>query len=376
MEKRELVIIGAGPAGLSSAIYGRRAGLDVLLLENGTPGGQINVTNEIENWPGVIHSSGLELGKNFRSHAEHFKPEFRDCTVKKIEIKNGSKIVITDKGEVEAEAIILATGASFRKLGCPGEAEKTGAGVSYCAVCDGAFFQDETIAVIGGGNVAVEEAGYLTRFATKVYVIHRRDEFRADKLAIDQAMANPKIQPVWNSVVQSIEGDGFVEKLVLKNVRTEEIIDLPVAGVFVFVGTEPNISYLGENSSLIKQTRDGWIITNDKMETTGDGAIASVAAYSYITEQLHLNSVLIDPEHVFALITSSIDQNQVKLQVDTEKYAKDSGVKIAFVDGYRNKRIVEKLGLKSLPALVELRKGELIRNIEPKEVAAVKFFVE
>lgn len=398
MEKRELVIIGAGPAGLSSAIYGRRAGLDVLLLENGTPGGQINVTNEIENWPGVIHSSGLELGKNFRSHAEHFKPEFRDCTVKKIEIKNGSKIVITDKGEVEAEAIILATGASFRKLGCPGEAEKTGAGVSYCAVCDGAFFQDETIAVIGGGNVAVEEAGYLTRFATKVYVIHRRDEFRADKLAIDQAMANPKIQPVWNSVVQSIEGDGFVEKLVLKNVRTEEIIDLPVAGVFVFVGTEPNISYLGENSSLIKQTRDGWIITNDKMETsvegifaagdirdkflrqvvtaTGDGAIASVAAYSYITEQLHLNSVLIDPEHVFALITSSIDQNQVKLQVDTEKYAKDSGVKISFVDGYRNKRIVEKLGLKSLPALVELRKGELIRNIEPKEVAAVKFFVE
>ena len=398
MEKRELVIIGAGPAGLSSAIYGRRAGLDVLLLENGTPGGQINVTNEIENWPGVIHSSGLELGKNFRSHAEHFKPEFRDCTVKKIEIKNGSKIVITDKGEVEAEAIILATGASFRKLGCPGEAEKTGAGVSYCAVCDGAFFQDETIAVIGGGNVAVEEAGYLTRFATKVYVIHRRDEFRADKLAIDQAMANPKIQPVWNSVVQSIEGDGFVEKLVLKNVRTEEIIDLPVAGVFVFVGTEPNISYLGENSSLIKQTRDGWIVTNDKMETsvegifaagdirdkflrqvvtaTGDGAIASVAAYSYITEQLHLNSVLIDPEHVFALITSSIDQNQVKLQVDTEKYAKDSGVKIAFVDGYRNKRIVEKLGLKSLPALVELRKGELIRNIEPKEVAAVKFFVE
>ena len=214
MEKRELVIIGAGPAGLSSAIYGRRAGLDVLLLENGTPGGQINVTNEIENWPGVIHSSGLELGKNFRSHAEHFKPEFRDCTVKKIEIKNGSKIVITDKGEVEAEAIILATGASFRKLGCPGEAEKTGAGVSYCAVCDGAFFPDETSAVIGGGNVAVEEAGYLTRFATKVYVIHRRDEFRADKLATDQAVAKPNIQPRWNSVVQSIEGDGFVEKLV------------------------------------------------------------------------------------------------------------------------------------------------------------------
>lgn len=398
MEKRELVIIGAGPAGLSAAIYGKRAGLDVLLLEKGIPGGQINITNEIENWPGIIHSTGLDLGNSFRKHAEHFKPEFRDCTVKSVEIRNGSKIVVTDKEEIEAEAVILASGANPRKLGCPGEIEKTGAGVSYCAVCDGAFFQDEVVAVIGGGNVAVEEAGYLTRFASKVYVIHRRDEFRADKLAIEQAMANSKIEPVLNSIVESIEGEGLVDKIVLKNVKTGEIKDLPVAGVFVFVGTQPNISYLGEPNSLIKQTDSGWIVTNEKMETsvegifaagdirdkflrqvvtaTGDGAIASMAAYSYITEQLHLNSVLINPEHVFALITSSIDQEQVALQVATEKYAKESGRKISFVDGYRNKRIVEKLGLKSLPALIELKKGILVRNIEPKEVAAVKFFVE
>ncbi len=398
MEKRELVIIGAGPAGLTSAIYGRRAGLDVLLLEKGIPGGQINITDEIENWPGVIHSSGSELGVSFRKHAEHFKTEFRDCTVSGIEIRNGSKIVITDKGEVEAEAIILATGASFRKLGCKGEAEFTGGGVSYCAVCDAAFFEDETIAVVGGGNVAVEEAGYLTRFASKVYIIHRRDEFRADRLAIEQALSNPKIEPIWNSVVESIEGEGLVEKLVLKNVKTGEISDLPVAGVFVFVGTEPNISYLGEHGSLVNQTRGGWIDTNDKMETSvegifaagdirekylrqvvtaaGDGAVASMAAYSYITEQLHLRSVLIDPDHVCALMTSSIDQSQINLQVETEKYAKESGVKIVLIDGYRNARMVEKLGIKELPALLELKKGEIVRSLKPQDLNAVKEFVK
>lgn len=398
MEKRELVIIGAGPAGLTSAIYGRRAGLDVLLLEKGMPGGQINITDEIENWPGVIHSTGSELGISFRKHAEHFKTEFRDCTVKGIEIRNGSKIVITDKGEVEAEAVILATGASFRKLGCPGEAEFTGGGVSYCAVCDGAFFEDETIAVVGGGNVAVEEAGYLTRFASKVYIIHRRDEFRADRLAIEQALANPKIEPIWNTVVEAIEGEGVVEKLVLKNVKTGEVSDLPVAGIFVFVGTEPNISYLGEPGSLVKQTRGNWIDTNENMETSvegifaagdmrdkflrqvvtaaSDGAVASMAAYSYITEQLHLRSVLIEPEHVFALLTSSIDQKQVTLQVETEKFVKESGGKIAFIDGYRNSRMVEKLGIAELPALVELKKGEIVRMVKPEDLEAIKSFTK
>lgn len=398
MEKRELVIIGAGPAGLTSAIYGRRAGLDVLLLEKGIPGGQINITDEIENWPGVIHSSGSELGLSFRKHAEHFKTEFRDCTVTGIEIRNGSKIVSTDKGEVEAEAIVLATGASFRKLGCKGEAEFTGGGVSYCAVCDAAFFEDETIAVVGGGNVAVEEAGYLTRFASKVYIIHRREEFRADRHAIEQALSNPKIEPIWNSVVESIEGEGLVEKLVLKNVKTGEVSDLPVAGVFIFVGTEPNVSYLGEPGSVVKQTRGGWIDTNDKMETSvegifaagdirekylrqvvtaaGDGAVASMAAYSYITEQLHLRSVLIDPEHVYALLTSSIDQDQINLQVEAEKYSGKSGVKIALIDGYRNARMVEKLGIKELPALLELKKGEIVRSSKPENMEAVKEFVK
>ncbi|MEG1823649.1 MAG: thioredoxin-disulfide reductase [Cloacibacillus sp.] len=397
MEKRELVIIGAGPAGLTSAIYGRRAGLDTLLLEKGIPGGQINITDEIENWPGVIHSTGSELGESFRKHAEHFKTEFRDCTVKSLEVRNGSKIIVTNKGEIEAEAIIIATGASFRKLGCPGEAELTGAGVSYCAVCDAAFFEGETVAVVGGGNVAVEEGGYLTRFADKVYIIHRRDEWRADRSAIEQAFANPKIVPIWNSVVESIEGEGVVEKLVLKNVKTGEISDLPVAGCFVFVGTEPNVPYLGAENSVVKQSRGGWVVTNDKMETSvegifaagdvrekylrqvvtaaGDGAVASMAAYAYITEQLHLRSVLIDPDEVVALFTSSIDQDQVKLQVEAEKLAKENGTKIAFIDGYRNGKMVEKLGIAQLPTIVQMKKGAMVRFAEPKSIQDIKDFI-
>lgn len=397
MEKRELVIIGAGPAGLSAAVYGRRAGLDTLILEKATPGGQINITDEVENWPGTIHTSGKELGETFRKHAEHFKTEFRDCTVKSIDLRNGSKIVVTDKGEIEAEAIIIATGASFRKLGCPGEAEFTGAGVSYCAVCDAAFFEGETIAVVGGGNVAVEEAGYLTRFADKVYLIHRRDEWRADRLACEQALANPKLVPIWNSVVEEIQGEGVVENLKLKNVKTGEISDLQVAGCFVFVGTEPNVSYLQPENSIVKQTRGGWVDTNEKMETSvegiyaagdvrdkflrqvvtaaGDGAVAAMAAYAYITEQLHLRSVLIEPDEVVALFTSSIDQDQVKLQVEAEKYAKESGKKIAFIDGYRNGKMVEKLGIAQLPQIVEMKKGSMVRFAQPKSIDDVKQFI-
>ena len=149
MEKRELVIIGAGPAGLTAAIYGKRSGLDILVLEKGIPGGQINSTGEIENWTGVLHASGAELADSFRVHAEHFNAEFLVTEVSKITVDGGRKVIHTDKGEIEAEAVIIATGASFRRLGAPGEKEFTGRGVSYCAVCDGAFFEDQEIAVIG-----------------------------------------------------------------------------------------------------------------------------------------------------------------------------------------------------------------------------------
>lgn len=272
MEKRELVIIGAGPAGLTAAIYGKRAGLDVLVLEKGKAGGQILITSEIENWPGTIHATGAGLADSFRAHAEHFKAEFRTTTVRSLELREDKKIVVTSDGEIEAGAVIVATGASFRKLGCPGEGEFTGKGVSYCAVCDAAFFEDLDVAVIGGGNTAVEEAVYLTQFAAKVYIVHRRDEFRADRMAAERALNNPKIVPVWDSVVHSIEGDGMVEKVVIKNVKTNDLSYLDVNGVFMFVGTLPNARFMGD---LVETKEGGWIVTNDRLETSVPGIFAA-----------------------------------------------------------------------------------------------------
>lgn len=381
MEKRELVIIGAGPAGMTAAIYGRRSGLDVLLLEKGATGGQINITDEIENWPGVQHATGPELGNMFREHALKFNTEIRIADVKKVELRDGKKIVVTDKGDIEAEAIVVATGAHFRRLGCEGEAEHIGQGVSFCAVCDGAFYEGEEVAVVGGGNTAVEEGVYLTKFASKVYIIHRRDEFRADRAAIEHAMSNPKIVPVWNSVVERIEGDGIVENLVLKNVKTGEFSNLKVAGVFMFVGQTPDDDCV---RGLVKAEKGGWILVNEHMETSvegifaagdvcskhlrqvitaaSDGAIAAMAASAYINEQLHLRTTLLEPESVTAFFYSSIDEKQVKLLKAIEDAAKAKGVKIPLIDGYRNARMTEKLELSAkMPALVELRKGAVAK---------------
>jgi len=378
MEKRELVVIGAGPAGLTAAIYGRRAGLDVLLLENGVPGGQINLTEEIENWPGVKHATGTELGQMFREHAEKFETEFRDCTVKSLEVREGRKIVVTDKGKVEGEAVVIATGAYFRKLGCKGEEEHIGAGVSYCAVCDGAFFEDLEIAVVGGGNTAVEEANYLTNFASRVYIIHRRDQFRADRAASQRTLSNPKIEPVWNTVVEEIAGEAMVEKLILKNVKTGETNELPVSGVFMFVGQAPHDEFC---KGLLDSSKGGWIKTNDDMEASvegvyaagdvrdkhlrqvvtaaSDGAIAAMSASSYINEQVHLNSTLMEPEKVLAFFYSSIDEKQVKLSSEVEKVASEKGINVPLIDGYRNGKMVKKLAIENMPALVEIHSGKV-----------------
>ncbi|MBR1487007.1 MAG: FAD-dependent oxidoreductase, partial [Synergistaceae bacterium] len=171
-----------------------------------------------------------------------------------------------------SEGNIVATGAHFKKLGCEGEAEHIGQGVSFCAVCDGAFFEDLEIAVVGGGNTAVEESIYLTKFASKVYIIHRRDEFRADKAAVQKALANPKITPIYDTVLKKIEGNGMVENIVLENVKTGEISSLPVAGVFMFVGQEPNDECV---RGLVKSEKGGWIITDEKMETSVPGIFAA-----------------------------------------------------------------------------------------------------
>ncbi|MBQ3446747.1 MAG: thioredoxin-disulfide reductase [Synergistaceae bacterium] len=276
MEKHELVIIGAGPAGMSAAIYGKRAGLDVLVLEKGIAGGQINNTDEVENYPAVPHASGQELGEMFKSHALKFGTEIRRVDDSRAEIRDGRKIVITKKGkespEIEADAVIVATGAHFKRLGCEGEAEHIGQGVSFCATCDGAFFEGYDIAVVGGGNTAVEEACYLTKFATKVYIIHRRNEFRADRSAVAKALANPKIVPVYDTVVDKIEGVGMVENLVIRNVKTNETSNLDVAGVFMFVGQEPESECV---KGVVDMENGGWIITDDRMRTSVEGIFAA-----------------------------------------------------------------------------------------------------
>lgn len=393
MEKRELVILGAGPAGLAAAIYGKRAGLDVLLIEKSRPGGQINITSEIVNFPGTIHASGQELADSFRAHAEHFKAEFRSANITGLEIRDGRKVIVTDKEEIEAEAVIIATGARYRKTGCPGENKFVGRGVSYCAVCDGAFFEGEKVAVIGGGNAAVEEADYLTQFASTVYLIHRRDAFRAHRTALERAFSNPKIVPIVDTVVESIEGKDMVEKVVLKNLKTGEISDLPLAGVFVFVGIEPNAEFA---QGVVETRPGGWIVTNNRMETSiegifaagdvrdtflrqvvtaaGDGASAAMAAYAYISEQLHLQSVLLAPRKVFALFTSSIDEDQIKLAADAEKLKDQVGAPLALIDGYRNARMTEKLGLTELPAMVELNSGKVVRCNVVRDAENVKIF--
>ncbi|MBR0044169.1 MAG: FAD-dependent oxidoreductase, partial [Synergistaceae bacterium] len=285
------------------------------------------------------------------------------------------------------------TGAHFRRLGCEGEAEHIGRGVSFCAVCDAAFCEDLEVAVVGGGNTAVEEGTYLTKFASKVYLIHRRDEFRADRAAIAQALANPKIEPVYNTVVDKIEDrdpddddDMRMLNLVLKNTKTGETSNLPVAMVFMFVGQAPDDDCV---RGLVDAAKGGWITTNDHMETSvegifaagdvrdkylrqvitaaADGAIAAMAASSYINEQVHLRSTLLEPEHVTAFFYSSIDADQVKLSNAVEAKAKEKGVKVAITDGYRNARMTDKLGLKDkMPALVEISKGEV------KSVKSVK----
>ncbi|WP_027188448.1 thioredoxin-disulfide reductase [Desulfovibrio cuneatus] len=301
METHELVIIGGGAAGLTAAIYGKRAGLDLVVLEKTSHGGQILITNEVENWPGIKAISGPDLAQSFYDHAMSLGVEFRNALVRGITPGEKHHTVHTDAGDIAAKAIIVATGATFRRLGCKGENDLIGAGVSFCAVCDGAFFTDEEVAVIGGGNTAVEEACYLTRFASKVSIVHRRDEFRADRMAIDRALKNEKIVAVWDSVVESIDGEGLVEGITLKNVKTGELSTLPVAGVFVFVGTVPTATFL---NGQLDRVDGGWIATDERLQTSvpgifaagdvrntplrqvvtaaGDGALAAMSAYHFI----------------------------------------------------------------------------------------------
>lgn len=275
----DLIIIGAGPAGLAAGLYAGRSRIRTLLIEKGVDGGQIAITDDIENYPGgkVDGESGPELMARFTKQVERFGAERKSANVTGLELDGKVKKVICDDAVYEAKAVILATGAHPRKAGCPGEVEFTGKGVSYCATCDANFFQDLEVFVIGGGDSAVEEAMYLTNFARKVSVIHRRDELRAAKSIQERAFKNPKLHFIWDSVVERMEGEGVLNRLVLKNVKTGELTnydadeDDGVIGCFVFIGMLPN-------SELFKdqvECQNGYVVTDDNMKTNLPGVYAA-----------------------------------------------------------------------------------------------------
>ncbi|MCR5098895.1 MAG: thioredoxin-disulfide reductase [Lachnospiraceae bacterium] len=269
----DVIIIGNGPAGLSAAIYGKRAGFNVLVIsDNPVAGGQITTTYEVDNYPGLPGMGGMELGDKLKEHADKFEVEFVTDRVSAISDAGDHKNITTGKGSYEARAVIIATGADHRKLGVPGETEFTGSGVSYCATCDGAFFRNKTVAVVGGGDVALEDAIFLSRFAQKVYIIHRRDEFRGAKMLQDQLLANEKIEPVYDTVVDEVVGKMAVEKLLLTNKKTGEKSELPVNGVFMAVGIVPNLEGI---EGLPDRDEGGYIIAGESCETSIPGIFAA-----------------------------------------------------------------------------------------------------
>lgn len=304
--KYDVVIIGGGPAGLTAGLYTSRARLKSLLIEKGLPGGLVTTTEWVENYPGFEEGiMGVELAQKMEKQAVRFGLEIIQGTVNGIVLNNNiKKIILEDNQQYEAKGIILATGAHPRPLRIEGEDQFRGRGVSYCATCDGAFYREKRIAVVGGGDSAVQEAIFLTKFAEIVYVIHRRDELRAEKILQERAFSNPKIKFVWNSVADKIDGDDAgVNVLHVKDIKTGEKSALDVQGVFIYIGYNPNTEFL---KGLVALNENNYIITDENMSASvpgifaagdvrnkplkqiatavGDGATAAMAAEKYIEE--------------------------------------------------------------------------------------------
>ncbi|MCL3858369.1 thioredoxin-disulfide reductase [Pediococcus pentosaceus] len=298
----DVVIIGAGPAGMTAALYASRANLSVVMLDRGIYGGQMNNTADIENFPGFKSVLGPDLSKDMYESSTQFGAEYAYGSVESIRDDGATKLVKTDMGdEFEAKVVIIGTGSEYKKLGVPGEEDFSGRGVSYCAVCDGAFFKGTDVVVVGGGDSAIEEGLYLTQLASKVTVIHRRDQLRAQKIIQDRAFANPKMEFVWNSNVTEVVGESKVTGVKVNNNQTGEDSFIEAAGVFIYVGVKPMTAAFADLGILDEQ---GWIPTDDHMHTkvpgilavgdvrkkdlrqittaVGDGGVAGQQAYEYI----------------------------------------------------------------------------------------------
>lgn len=268
----DTIILGGGPAGFSAGIYAARGAVSTAMIDINMMGGQPSNYLELENYPGFQTIGGYDLMEKFEEHADKFGVQkYPMQEIERVDLLSNPKVILTKEAEFKAKTVIIATGAQPMKLGVPGEKEFVGRGVSYCAVCDGAFYKEKVVAVVGGGNAAVEEAMYLTKFADKVYVIHRRDALRADKIVQERAFNNPKIEFVWDSVVKEIKGDELVNTAVLENVKTHEITNLAVNGVFPYIGIIPNIDNI---NGQLEQDKGGFIITDETMKTSVDGVFA------------------------------------------------------------------------------------------------------
>ncbi|PCD05023.1 thioredoxin-disulfide reductase [Peribacillus simplex] len=301
-ETYDVIIVGAGPAGMTAAVYTSRANLNTLLIERGIPGGQMANTQDVENYPGFAHVLGPDLSNKMFEHAKKFGAVYEYGDIKEIIDEGRLKKVVTTNKEFYAKSVIIASGADHKKLGVPGENELGGLGVSYCAVCDGAFFKGRELVVLGGGDSAVEEAVYLTRVASKVTIIHRRDQLRAQKILQERAFSNEKIEFIWNKEVISInEGNGKVKTVTLKDTKTGEQSQFPADGVFIYVGTLP---LNGAFKNLDITNEEGYVVTDEAMATkipgiyaagdirdktlrqivtaTGDGSIAAQSVQHYI----------------------------------------------------------------------------------------------
>ena len=301
----EVIIIGGGPAGLTAGLYTSRARLSTLLIESGLFGGQMTTTEMIENYPGFPQGiTGDELSRLMEEQAKRFGMETVNEEVEEVSLEGNLKHVRTNESNYFCETLILCMGTEYRKLGVPGEKEFTGKGVSYCATCDGAFFKDSQIMVVGGGDSALTEALFLTKFVKELNIIHRRDALRATKIYQERAFANHKIKFLWNSVVQEIKGDTVVRSIIVKNVKSGEVKEFETDGIFLFVGISPRTQFL---KGLVEMDEGRYILTNDQCESSvkgifvagdcrkkllrqvttavGDGATAAFAVEKYLEEK-------------------------------------------------------------------------------------------
>jgi len=393
----DLIIIGGGPAGLAAGVYGARAKLKTAILEKGAVGGLAFTTREIVNYPGLKATTGPDLMKSMAEHAREFGAEIIKGQVLDIDLSKEIKTITTKKGnQYAARAVILAPGSQPRLLNIPGERRLRGSGVSYCATCDADFYQDLTVVIVGNGDAAIEEAMYITKYASKVIVIVIHDEGIVDcnKASAEKAFRNEKIEFVWNSVLTEIKGQDAVEGVGVKNLKTGDLSEIKAEGVFIYVGMIPETELLKGKIDLDAR---GYIVANDLMETSvdgvyaagdarvknlrqvvtaaSDGAIAAVGAEKFLLEEDDFKeNVLNANKPVVLAFWSPMDENCIDAVAKLEQAVAESGDKVSLVkvDISRKKRLAQRYNVTNIPAAIMLEDGKVIRNLS-EDLTAVSF---